>query len=133
MWHGNPYMKNLIKNFLNPTSAGFCLACLVFAVHARAATTYWDPQGTTGANPYLGNMSGTWETNSWRTVNTGSASPVAWIEGTAPVFGVHTGNGTPPFTVTMNADHDIAGASDGSLTPNSSDVTITGTGKWRLA
>jgi autotransporter-associated beta strand protein len=100
---------------------------------APGAVQYWDPQGTTGGNPYTGDMSGTWENNSWSTASGGLATPGAWVEGNAACFGVHTGIGTPPFTITMNADHNIAGGFDGPLTPNSCDVTIAGTGHWKLA
>ncbi|PWU11385.1 MAG: hypothetical protein C5B50_23400 [Verrucomicrobia bacterium] len=99
----------------------------------HAAVTYWDPQGTTGGNPYTGNMSGTWENASWSTASGGLATPVNWNEGTAACFGVNTGNGTPAFTVTMNANHTISGVFDGPLAPNSCNVTINGTGQWILS
>ncbi|PWU17901.1 MAG: hypothetical protein C5B50_10260 [Verrucomicrobia bacterium] len=114
-------------------STGVCLSALFVASFARAAVTYWDPQGTAAGNPYTGNMSGTWENSSWSASSAGTASPVPWVEGNAAVFGVHTGNGTPAYTITMNANHNIAGAFDGSLTPNACDVTINGTGQWLLA
>ena len=126
-------LANLRRHGAATILLGAALLSLLSVGHAGAAVTYWDPQGTTGANPYLGDMSGTWETNKWSTVSGGTASPVAWIEQTAAVFGVHSGKNTPAYTITMNADHQIAGAFDGSLAPNSSDVTITGTGHWQLA
>ena len=45
---------------------------------ARAAVIYWDPQGTTGSNPYTNNLSGFWEAPSWSTTNTGQAVPQVW-------------------------------------------------------
>lgn len=124
--------RNRLRNAVLATIAAMGVS-LPFANPTRAAVTYWDPQGTTGANPFIGSMSGTWETNKWSTSSSGSATPVAWIEATAPDFAVHSGIGTPAYTVTMNSDHNIAGAFDGSLTPNSSDVTIQGTGHWKLS
>ena len=57
---------------------------------------YWDPQGTAGANPYTGNMTGTWENAKWSYGASGLASPVNWVDGKAACFGVHTGFGIPP-------------------------------------
>src|SRR5581483_4704834 len=105
---------------------GLCLA--LFASDAGAVITTWDPQGTTGANPYLGNSSGTWESALWSTSQTGQATPGNWVEATAALFSVHAGFGTPAYTVTMNANHTVAGIFDGPLTPNSATVDITGTG-----
>ncbi|PWU16966.1 MAG: hypothetical protein C5B50_12250, partial [Verrucomicrobia bacterium] len=100
---------------------------------ASAAVTYWDPQGTTGSNPYTGDLSGAWETASWSTSGAGTNNPVTWVENTAACFAIHTGNGTPAFTVTMNGNHNIAGAFDGVLAPNASHVSINGTGQWVLS
>jgi autotransporter-associated beta strand protein len=126
-------MKEFLSRSPRFIPAGLGLSFILLAGQAWAALDYWDPQGTTGSNPYTGNMSGTWENNLWSTSSSGSATPTAWVEASAAVFGVHTGFGTPPFTVTMNADHNIAGVFDGPLTPNSADVTITGTGHWVLS
>jgi len=103
------------------------------ATAAASSVYYWDPQGTSGASPYTGSMTGTWENNDWSTSSAGQASPTAWVDGKAACFGVHTGNGTPAFTVTMNSSHVVAGFFDGSLTPNSCNVTITGSGTISLA
>ncbi len=78
-------------------------------------------------------MTGTWETTKWSYGPSGLATPVGWVNGKAAVFGVHTGSGTPAFTVTMNSSHTVAGFFDGPLTPNACDVTITGTGTINLA
>ena len=115
---------------------GLCLSSLLLANFARAQIDYWDPQGTTGANPYAGDMSGTWENNDWSTSSAGAASPTGWVEGDTAGFGVNTGYGTPAFTVTMNANHSIAGVFDGNPLlpgPNAAQVTINGTGQWLLA
>jgi autotransporter-associated beta strand protein len=110
------------------------LAATMLATASTASTIYyWDPQGTNGANPYTGSMSQTWENAKWSYGATGLGSPVNWTEGKAACFGVHTGNGTPAYTITMNADHVVAGFFDGPLTPNSCDVTITGSGTIQLA
>lgn len=124
-------MKNPTLKFLTPAIAALCLGLL--PNNAKAGLDYWDPQGTTGANPYTGDMSGTWENSLWSTSSSGSATPTAWVEGDAAVFGVHTGAGTPAYTVTMDSNHEIAGVFDGPLTPDPCTVTITGTGDWQLA
>ena len=83
---------------------------------------------------YTGDLSGTWETSKWSTSQTeaAQASPSAWVEGTAAVFAVNSGTGTPAFTVTMNANHTIAGIFDGPLNPNPCPVTIQGAGTMTL-
>jgi autotransporter-associated beta strand protein len=99
----------------------------------NAAIFYWDPQGTTGGNPYTGSMTGSWEGNYWTSNSAGQASPTSWPEGACVCFGVNTGNGTPAFTVTANANHTFAGMFDGPLNPNSCHVTVNGTGVLTLA
>ena len=89
---------------------------------------FWDPQGTTGGNPYTGSLTGTWENSDWGVAGTGQTAPVAWAEGRAACFGANTGNGTPAFTVTMNSTHTVNGIFDGALAPNASTVTINGSG-----
>ena len=121
-------MKKIIHKSLSFVSCGMLLLLSVTGYRAGAAVLYWDPQGTTGANPYTGSMSGTWESSLWSSSSSGQATPVAWTNGDAACFGVHTGKGTPAFTVTMNGNHTVAGIFDGPLTPNSAIVTITGTG-----
>ncbi|MGZ5506583.1 MAG: beta strand repeat-containing protein, partial [Limisphaerales bacterium] len=104
----------------------------VLPVHA--AFTTWDPfglsfSGKTNASGYVNvDYSGSWEGNNWSTSQTGQAAPGAWVENTACVIGVNTGLGTPPFTITMNANHTVAGIFIGQQTPNSCTNTITGTG-----
>ena len=100
---------------------------------AKSTIYYWDPQGTTGANPYTGSMTGTWENAKWSYLNFGMAAPTNWVEGKAACFGIHTGIGTPAYTVTMNANHIVAGFFDGALAPNSCDITIQGAGTINLA
>src|SRR5208282_2978340 len=124
-------MKKDHLRTLRIVAFGLCLATLM-ANSARATVTYWDPQGTTGSNPFTGDMSGKWETMSWSTVSTGEASPQAWVEGTAACFGVNTGLGTPAFTVLINSNHSCAGIFDGPLNPNSCTVTIYGPGIMTL-
>ena len=133
-----------------PAALGLVVALL--ANHARAAVTYWDPEGTyTGSATYVtytgqasskappvpGTMVGTWETASWSTVATGAATPVAWVENTAACFAtgagatnsaVLDGSSTTTFTVTMNGNHTVAGIFDGDLNPDSCIVTIQGSG-----
>jgi autotransporter-associated beta strand protein len=104
------------------------VAVMLTVFKSTAAVTYWDPQGSDATNPYAGDLSGDWDAAAWSTSNAGQSPPVAWIESTAACFGVHTGIGTPPFTVTLNTAHTVAGFFDGSLTPNSCDITIAGTG-----
>src|SRR5206468_1794847 len=103
-----------------------------------------DPEGFVGSyTTYSGNTpSGTWENNFWARNTDGSAgsprdkgqvTPQGFTEGDAAVFAVGAGatnnvNGggtnTTSFTVTMNANHTIAGIFDGSLNPKSCRVTI---------
>ena len=75
----------------------------------RVILYYWDPQGTNGPNPYTNSMSGAWESDSWSANMNGRIVPVGWYEGQAAVVGVNTGPGTPPFTITMNKNHTVAG------------------------
>ena len=88
----------------------------------------WDPQGTSGSNPYLGSMTGTWENADWSTSSTGQTSPVGWSEGNNALFAVNTGTGTPAFTVTMNSGHTVAGIYNGSATTGPCTVTLNGNG-----
>ncbi len=121
-------LKPFIHQSLRSGSAGLCLLFGLLANHAQAGLDYWDPQGTTGSNPYTGDMSGTWENSLWSTSSGGSATPTAWVEGDAAVFAVASGAGTPAFTVTMNKNHTVAGVFDGPLIPDPVPVTITGSG-----
>jgi hypothetical protein len=117
--------------------AALSLVFCLLANHAEAAVTTWDPQGTTttpqSGGFYTGNLSQTWENSEWDTANeTGTATRVKWVENTAALFAVHSGTGTPAFTVTMNANHTVAGMYNGPLTPNPCSVTIQGTGTMIL-
>ncbi|MDB6057714.1 MAG: hypothetical protein JWO95_1558 [Verrucomicrobiales bacterium] len=123
------YSGNIDKDVFNGTS----IAAWTVGANTNSTIWYWDPQNTAGANPYTGSMSQTWESNKWSYTSAGLASPVAWVNGKAACFGVHTGIGTPAFTVTMNSSHTVAGFFDGPLTPNACDVTVTGTGTVNLA
>src|SRR5690242_7313321 len=57
----------------------------------------------------------------------GSSSLTGFVEATAAGFGVHTGATTPPFIVTMNSNHNVAGVFDGNNAAGC-DVTIQGNG-----
>ena len=114
-------------------TASTLLSQMLATASSSSAIYYWDPQGTSGANPYTGSMSQTWENAKWSYVSTGLNPPTNWVEGKAACFGVHTGNGTPAYTVTINAGHVVAGFFDGALAPNSCDVTINGSGIIDLA
>src|ERR1039458_6288171 len=146
-------MKKLNLHSLRfiPTALGLVVALL--ANHARAAVTYWDPEGTytafpaaytgqasTATPPFPGTLAGTWENALWSTANTGQATPVAWIESNAACFAIGAGAtnsgsaaSTTTFAITMNANHTVAGMFDGTL-PNTTsgmgacDVTIQGAG-----
>jgi autotransporter-associated beta strand protein len=123
---------NCDVDVFNGTLAGL-QSTMLATPSASSAIFYWDPQGTTGANPYLGSMSGTWENSKWSYTSAGLAGPTNWVEGKATCFGVHTGVGTPAYTVTMNSSHVVAGFFDGGLSPKACDVTITGSGIIDLA
>lgn len=120
---------NVDHDVLNGTS----LTSVTATATTNSTIYYWDPQGTAGSNPYSNSMTGTWEQSKWSYGSAGLATPVAWTEGKAACFGVHTGIGTPAYTITMNSSHVVAGFFDGPLTPNSCDVTIQGSGTITLA
>ena len=117
---------------LNPAAVSLGLLCCLLANYAAATVTTWDPQASNAQNPYLGSLSQTWENAKWSTSQTGQGTPQAWVENTAALFAVHTGTGTPAFSVTMNGNHTVAGIFDGPLTPNPCPVTITGTGTMTI-
>ncbi len=98
----------------------------------QAALLYWDPQANNSQNPYLGNMTGTWETPNWSTSSSGQATPVNWTNGTAACFGVNTGIGTPAFTMLMKSNDIVNGIFIGSLNPNSCAVTVYGPGTMTI-
>jgi autotransporter-associated beta strand protein len=123
---------NVDHDVFNGTAAGLASTMLATA-STNSTIYYWDPQGTTGGNPYTGSMSGTWENAKWSYSSVGLATPVNWTDGKAACFGVHTGNGTPAYIITMNSSHVVAGFFDGPLAPNSCDVTIQGSGTINLA
>ena len=77
----------------------------LLATQVRAQITTWDPQGANAQNPYTGSLGGLWESSDWDTASeTGTNTPVAWVEGTTALFAVNTGAGTPAFThASMNA------------------------------
>src|SRR5579883_1391860 len=94
--------------------ACLCLFAIILIRPANAVTFYyWDPQGTTAGNPYTGNMSGVWESNLWSTSSAGQSNTIPWVDGGLASFGVHTGNSTPAYTVTMNNSHTVAGVFNG--------------------
>src|ERR1019366_9338263 len=145
-------MKKLNLHSLRfiPPALGLVVALL--ANHARAAVTYWDPEGTyTGipatyigqvssqTPPFPGTLAGTWETASWSTAGGGQATPVAWVESIAACFAVGAGAtnsgsaaSTTAFTITMNANHTVAGFFDGPLSPDSCKVTVQGAGTMTM-
>lgn len=104
-----------------------------YVIGGAASFYYWDPQGTSGSNPYTGNMTSAWERVNWSIGPGGQSKPSAWVEGQAVCFGVNTGLGTPPFTVTATINHTFAGIFIGPLSPNSCTVTINGKGILTLA
>ena len=131
------------------------------ASQVRAAVTYWDPEGNLGSYatytgqatsvtpPVPGTLTGTWENTMWSTntsgatgapADKGQAAPVHFVEGYAAVFAVGAGatnsgvsSSTTAFTITMNANHTVAGFFDGVLNPNSCIVTINGAGTMTMA
>jgi autotransporter-associated beta strand protein len=112
------------RSFILRHGIKLCSALLLTlgASKAHAGLDYWDPQGTTGATPYLGNMSGSWEGTLWGTSSGGVATPVAWTEGNAADFAVHATN-TNPFTVTLGANHTVAGFFIGTIVTTAPAVT----------
>jgi autotransporter-associated beta strand protein len=137
-------MKQLIPNSKRFIPLGLCLLFALVANHARAGLQFWDPQGAWSLATYTGgSLAGTWETSDWTSpgfLESGQASPVAWIEGNAASFAVgagatNSGNSasTTTFTITMNANHTVGGIFDGAFDGNSGIVTIAGTGTITLA
>src|SRR5581483_5182280 len=106
--------------------SGWMVGCLLLALSASdsfGAFNYWDPQGKGTGGP----TSGIWETSSWSISSSGSAPPVAWSESLPALFAFGTSVSTPPFTVTMNSSHTVAGIFNGNSKPACS-VTINGSG-----
>lgn len=128
----NAYSGNIDKDVFNGTDT-VAMSPWVVGGNTNSTIYYWDPQNVSGSNPYTGSMTGTWENAKWSYSSGGLATPVNWVNGKAACFGVHTGIGTPAYTVTMNSNHVVAGFFDGPLTPNACDVTISGTGTINLA
>src|SRR5580704_7308007 len=129
-------MRNIGLRPLSPKSlrSGWMAVCLLLAFaagNAFAATDYWwDPQGTKSGGP----TNGTWESSSWSTSRTGSATPIAWVEGGPAFFAVGATSSTSPFTITMNSSHTVAGMFNGiDSTPSPCNVTINGTGTITLS
>src|ERR1035441_2831891 len=128
-------MTNLTPKSLRFIPAALGLAFALLANHAGATVTTWDPQGASTQSPYYtGHLDGTWENASWAAGDTGvgQASPVNFVEGDAAEFAVNSGTGTPAFTVTMNANHTVAGIYSGPLADNPCPVTITGPGTMTI-
>ena len=134
-------MKKVTPKSIRFIPAALGLAFCLLAQHAQAGISYWDPQGTVttpnscnGTCWYTGNLAQTWENSEWSTASGGVASPVAWTEGNLPVFAVHSGTGTPAFTVTMNANHTCGGIYNGISASDSAcpSVTIQGSGTITL-
>lgn len=108
---------------------GSSLLLSIAAYNAQATICTWDPQGTNSQNPYLGSLTGTWESSDWDSANqTGEATTTAWVENSLALFAVNSGAGTPAFTVTMNSNHTVAGIYNGPETPDPCPVTINGSG-----
>jgi autotransporter-associated beta strand protein len=108
-------------------------ATLASTFVATSVCYTWNPQGATGGNPFTGSLSSTWEGSNWSLNQTGQATPINWMEGKTALFGAHTGNGTPAFTVAMNNNHTVGGIFDGGLTQNACNLTINGTGIMTLS
>ncbi len=126
-------MKKPASNSLRVIVSAACLALAVLANRAKAGTNTWDPQGANPQNPYTGSLSGTWESTNWDTTDElGTSSTANWVESSTALFAVNTGTGTPPFLVTMNSSHTVAGIFNGSLTPGPCSVTINGSGTMTI-
>ena len=108
------------------------LVDLIQASRSPASVLYWDPQANDWIYPYPDDMSGTWENSLWSSSSSGQVAPVNWTDGDAVCFGVNTGSKTPPFAVLMNSNHTVAAVFDGSLNPNSCNVTVYGSGVMLL-
>jgi hypothetical protein len=97
------------------------------AGNAMAALTYWDPQAKGTGGP----TSGLWESAAWSTKSTGSTTLSNWVENTAAEFAYGTTGSTPAFTVTMNANHTVAGIFNGDGT-TACTVTVNGSGTMTM-
>src|SRR3954464_3886835 len=128
------------------TFLSFTICMLVFGRVARAAVSYWDPEGIVGGYNICTNnsLAGAWENLSWARnpdgsegpdADEGAAAPSAFTEGDAAVFAVGAGAtnagvsaSTMTFTLTMNNNHIIAGVFNASLNDKACKVTIEGPG-----
>ena len=130
------------KTVFNKLAFGslFLFLLALCASNAEAAVFLtWAPQGTTGGTitsptvgGYTGSMSQTWENAKWSTSQSGQATPQAWVDsatGSNVLFACQANGNTPAFTVTMNANHTVAGIFDRPENPDPCTVTITGTGQ----
>src|SRR5581483_4431406 len=107
-----------------------CLAFSLLAHNAVATLNWWDPTGTTvSANP-----TGSWEGSVWSTASTLTATPTPFAEGVAAAFAAGTG-ATGTYTVTVGANHTIAGVFNGGVggDSTSSGLVINGPGILTIA
>ena len=107
-----------------------CLTACLLSRQARAGVYTWDPQGT-GA--YSSTMSGNWEDAAWSSGNgTTTATPVAWVAGSAAEVGPNTLITPATYTITMGVDQSVGGLFNGYLNNYSCILTINGPGAMNL-
>ncbi|WP_170157298.1 autotransporter-associated beta strand repeat-containing protein [Roseimicrobium gellanilyticum] len=118
------------RRFLLATAAVFCL----YSSTARAATLYWDIDGTTpGAGG--GAPAGTWDgTNAfWNTALDGTGTTAAWNNAASPfdiaVFAAG-GNAARPYLVTVAGTQNIGGLvfEEGTVSLNGGTLQLSATG-----
>jgi hypothetical protein len=123
-------MRIPCQNSFKIVSTIICLGFFLLAHNAEATLNWWDPTGTTvSATP-----NGTWEGSVWATSSALTATPAAFAEGVAAAFAAGTG-ATGSYTVTANANHNIAGIFNGGVggDSTSSGLIINGAGVLSIA
>lgn len=120
----SPVLKWFRANLKTPITA-LLLACFViWSVEIKAATVYWDINGSTSGASATGLATGTWDGSNtfFNTDSTGAngGTIAAWASGDTLVFGAGT-NATNAYTVTVSGTQGIGG-----LTFEEGLVTLTG-------
>jgi fibronectin-binding autotransporter adhesin len=79
------------------------------AHHALAATRLLDVNGVTAGSGVLNGATYSWEDPIWTTDGTGATGTTNWVDGDFAKFAAGTDAGVTGYTITVGADHVIAG------------------------
>ncbi len=119
-------MRRLPRPICAGSIAGFLAALSLLSPRARAATYYWDINGSTagsgGSTP-----SGAWSDSKWSTDPLGLSATSSWLAGSTAAFSAGS-DATGSYNITVGQTFDIGGLifKDGS-------VTISGAGALNLS